>query len=150
MKHDLDIVQFIYCSHATSSRNKARFERDVQDILHRSRSRNPLNDITGALLTDGTRFAQVIEGPSAAVRSLHSRIIHDWRHDRVVTLQHTLTHVRLFGLYPIAVLRVERVPYAGLLNAQSELHELRAASISVLKAFRPLLLKQAHESANLW
>ena len=86
-------------------------------------------------------FAHVIEGPSVAVANLYSRIMRDKRHDRVLTLQHTVVHVRLFDLWPMAFLRVGSIRYARTLDAQSVPAELRRTSISILKAFRPILLK---------
>lgn len=142
MDSDLDIVQLIYCSHATNSKNKIGFERDVNEILVRSLFYNPLHDITGAMLTDGELFAQVIEGPSIAVKRLHSKIIRDERHDRIVVLQHLLVHVRLFKFCPIAFSRVESIRHGGALTAQSKPNELRKASIFVLEALRPVLLGQ--------
>ena len=142
MNSDLDIVQLIYSSHAASFEAKIIFERDVDDILDRSRGYNRLHDITGALLTDGELFAQIIEGPSVAVERLYSKIIRDGRHNRVVVLQHLLVHVRLFKFCPIAFSRVERILHARALTAQSKPNELRKASISVLKALRPILLGQ--------
>ena len=135
-----DIVQLIYCSHATNSENKAEFERNLFDILDWSQAYNALHDITGALMTDGSMFAQVVEGPSVAVKDLYAKIMRDKRHDRVLTLQHTLVHVRLFGLWPAAFLRVGAMPHARGLHARSTPAELRKASVSILKAFRPILL----------
>jgi len=138
---DLDIVQLIYCSHAAKAENKSEFERDLFDILDRSHAYNSLHDITGALMTDGGMFAHVVEGPAAAVRNLYAEIMRDERHNRVLTLQHTLVHVRLFGLWPVVLLRVGAMPHARTLDAQSTPVELRKVSVCLLKAFRPLLLK---------
>ena len=142
MDSDLDIVQLIYLSHATNSNDKTKFEHDVQGILDHSRGYNLVHDITGALLTDGELFAQVIEGPSVAVKRLYSKIIRDGRHNRIVVLQHFLVHVRLFKFCPIAFSRVERILHARALTAESKPNELRKASIFVLKALRPTLLGQ--------
>jgi hypothetical protein len=142
MNSDLDIVQLIYCSRSANFGDKLIFERDVDDILDGSRNYNLLHDITGALLTDGELFAQVIEGPSVAVKRLCSKIIRDGRHDRIVVLQHLLVHVRLFKFCPIAFSRVESILYARGLTAQSKPNELRKASVFVLKSLRPVLLGQ--------
>ena len=99
---EFSIVQLIYCSHATMDENKVGFERDLFDILDRSHVYNPSHDITGALLTDGRMFAHVVEGPSTAVEELYAKIMRDKRHNRVLTLQHVLVHVRLFALWPAA------------------------------------------------
>lgn len=138
---DFDIVQLIYSSHAVNSEKKPELERDLADILDRSHAYNALHEITGALLTDGSMFAHVVEGPSAAVKKLYAKITRDKRHDRVLTLQHTLVHVRLFALWPVAFLRVGSLPHTETLDARSTPAELRQASLSILQACRPLLLK---------
>ena len=136
----LDIVQIIYCSHASNSGNKVEFECDVRDILGHSRAYNPLHEITGGLMTDGRMFAHVIEGPSAAVRKLHAKIMRDKRHTRVLTLQHTLIHVRLFSFWPVTFLRADTIPDVRALDARSTPVEMRKASTSILMALRPILL----------
>ena len=137
----LDIVQLIYCSHATNSADKPQFERDVRDILDRSHGYNSPREITGALATDGKMFAHVVEGPSVAVENLYARIMRDKRHARVLTLQHTVVHVRLFGFWPVTFLRVDTVPDASMLDARSTPLEKRKASGSILKALYPVLLR---------
>lgn len=141
MENDLSIVQIIYCSRATNFGNDLKFERDVYNILDRSRACNPLHDITGALMTDGEMFAHVVEGPAAAVRTLCSKIMDDERHESVTTLQRVLVHVRLFSVWPIAFMRVKSIPYVRALYAQSAPAALRQASTAILKAFRPVLLR---------
>ena len=138
---EFSIVQLVYCSHAAMAGDKTSFERDLFDILGHSHTCNPLHDITGALLTDGSMFAHVVEGPSAAVKKLHAKIMRDKRHNRVLALQHTLIHVRLFDLRPLAFLRVDAIAQVRTLNARSTSAELRNASVSILKACRPILLK---------
>ena len=139
MYSDLNIVQLIFCSHATYSENKPKFERGLRDILDRSQAYNPVHDITSVLVTDGAVFAHVIEGPAAAVGDLYPKIIRDKRHNRVLTLQHVLVHVRLFDLWPAAFLRVGALPHVRALDARSTPAELRQASISILKACQPIL-----------
>ena len=75
---------------------KTGFERGILDILDHSCACNPLHDITGALLTDGSMLAHIVEGPSAAVTDLHVKLMRDKRHNGVLVLQYTLVHVRLF------------------------------------------------------
>jgi hypothetical protein len=141
-RSEFDIMQLIYCSHAANSENKPEFDRDLFDILDHSHANNPLHDITGALMTDGSMFAHVVEGPSVAVEKLYAKIMRDKRHNRVLTLQHVLVHVRLFALWPAAFLRVGAMPHAKTLDARSTPPELRKVSVSVLRALRPILLQQ--------
>lgn len=141
MAADLDIVQLIYFSYATNFRNSIQFDRDVRDILDHSRAYNPMHEITSALMTDGEMFAHVVEGPAIAVENLYFKIIHDDRHANIIALQSVSVHVRLFSFWPIAFIRVKNIHYIRTLNAQSSLIELRKASVLILKAFRPVLLR---------
>lgn len=58
----------------------------VKDIARSARAHNPPRGITGALLFDGERFCQLLEGPAAEVRDLMARIEADPRHTALVTL----------------------------------------------------------------
>lgn len=141
LESEFDIVQLIYCSHVANSGNGPEFERDLGDILDRSQAYNSLHDITGALTTDGSMFAHVVEGTQAAVKDLYAKIMRDKRHDRVLTLQYVLVYVRLFGLWPIAFLRVGALPHLRTLDARSTPTERRKTSASILQAFRPIFLR---------
>ncbi len=140
-EYEFDIVQLIYCGRSTKIENKPEFKRDLDDILDRSQAYNSLHDITGALTTDGSMFAHVVEGTPTAVKDLYAKIMRDKRHDRVLTLQYVLVHVRLFDRWPIAFAKVGALPHVRTLEARSTPAERRKASVSVLQAFRPLLLR---------
>ena len=58
----------------------------VKDIVRASRGHNPARDITGALLFDGERFCQLLEGTQADVAALMLRIERDARHGAIRTL----------------------------------------------------------------
>ena len=58
----------------------------VKGIVDVARRSNPARGITGALLFDGERFCQLIEGREPEVRMLMSRIEADVRHTRVRVL----------------------------------------------------------------
>lgn len=60
--------------------------RDVEDIVAVSRERNARLDVTGALISADTHFAQIIEGSEAAINELAEAILADTRHDDVVPL----------------------------------------------------------------
>lgn len=138
---ELDIVQLIYCSHAIQYKDNVLFENDIKDTLIYGQIYNFMHEITGAIMTDGEMFAQVIEGPRIAVENLYSKILKDKRHSNIIKIQHTTTHVRLFNYWPIAFIKVKDMSYIRGLNDQSTLRELREASISIMKAFRPVLLR---------
>jgi Sensors of blue-light using FAD len=58
----------------------------VKEIVDAARRNNPAHRITGALLFDGERFCQLIEGDEAAVRALMDNISRDTRHTDVKLL----------------------------------------------------------------
>ncbi len=62
-------------------------EAEVGDIVAVSRSRNAGLDVTGVLISTGTYFAQMLEGPRAAVEILMLSIDADHRHMRVKTIR---------------------------------------------------------------
>ena len=135
-----DIVQLIYYSHISDSRNLPKAEQNIQNIVSQGRSKNRLQEITSVLLTDRKIFAQVIEGPVASVDSMYSRLLDDQRHHGVEMLQYTTTYIRLFPSSAMAFVEVDRMPCVDKLNDRSTPMDRRKACISVLKAFRPLLL----------
>ncbi len=58
-------------------------EAEVAAIVQASRTRNALLDVTGALISAGGCFAQVLEGDEPAVAELMHSINNDPRHMRV-------------------------------------------------------------------
>ncbi|MBX9701630.1 MAG: BLUF domain-containing protein [Acetobacteraceae bacterium] len=60
---------------------------EIAHILAGARRRNAEHDVTGALLFSEDAFAQVLEGPVAAVSTIFNIIQMDPRHAEVVVLQ---------------------------------------------------------------
>ena len=58
----------------------------VKEIVEAARRHNPAHGITGALLFDGERFCQLIEGDEPAVCTLMGNIARDPRHTDVKLL----------------------------------------------------------------
>ncbi len=58
----------------------------MKEIADAARRNNPAHGITGALLFDGERFCQLIEGEEPAVRALMDNIVRDVRHTDVKLL----------------------------------------------------------------
>lgn len=58
----------------------------MKELVEVARRRNPVLGITGALLFDGERFCQLLEGGEPEVRALMGRIAADPRHTRVRVL----------------------------------------------------------------
>ncbi|MFM9915921.1 MAG: BLUF domain-containing protein [Rhizobacter sp.] len=62
----------------------------VGQILRQSREHNHQRQFTGALLFDGERFCQLLEGESAATLALMSNIERDPRHCRMNVIFHAV------------------------------------------------------------
>jgi len=62
-------------------------EATIANIRSAAERRNPELQLTGVLLFSGQHFAQVLEGPGAALEVMKACICADRRHQDVVTLQ---------------------------------------------------------------
>ena len=58
----------------------------IRNIVLSARERNAARGVTGALLFDGERFCELIEGPEAVVRDLMQGISRDPRHGGLTVL----------------------------------------------------------------
>ena len=72
----MDVYHYLYLSRFTGRVG----DTGLRDILQRSRDQNIRLSVTGALLFDGERFVQLLEGPRAVVSALSERIRLDLRH----------------------------------------------------------------------
>lgn len=68
----------------------------LSNILASSRRRNPMNDVTGALICRSDIFLQLLEGPTKQVEATFDRIAEDDRHLEVNVLVRTAIQDRLF------------------------------------------------------
>lgn len=62
-------------------------EESVDDIVMLSRTRNAALNVTGTLISAGSFFAQVLEGPGDAIEQLMDSIHADARHTDVTVLR---------------------------------------------------------------
>ncbi len=95
------------CSLAYFSRNAmtgspAELASQIQDILQRARHNNQQHGVTGALLFSDGCFAQVLEGPPAAVEGVFESIQCDPRHSEVTILHLHPVPERSFGQWSMA------------------------------------------------
>lgn len=101
---------------------------DISDIVETSRVRNARLQVTGALVASRSRFAQILEGPRAAVDALMDSIRRDRRHTEVEvvlyadierrrfpewTLAYSGTSVFVDGLIEALAKRADTRGYAG-------------------------------------
>jgi len=134
------IVQLICCSRIIDPLDANRLKQDINDILQHGQVKNSRLEITGALLTDRTSFAQVLEGPINSIESVYSKLVDDERHYGHELLLYVGTHVRLFPWSALAFVEVDHIPGVAQLNSRSTLLDRRKACLSIMAALRPLLL----------
>lgn len=90
----MEIKQIIY-----SSRPFGFDDTSLNGILMASRSKNPRDEITGALICRRDLYLQMLEGPSDKIDDLLERIRRDDRHVEV-TMHHSSTEkTRMFGAW---------------------------------------------------
>ena len=89
----------LYVSKTLLERPEA--EAEEQTILAAAAARNARLGVTGALLSTGTYFAQLLEGEQDAVEALMSSIDADARHMRIKIIR-TADEARRFAGSPLA------------------------------------------------
>jgi len=72
--------------------SRSRLDRPHQDgeidrIVEVSQARNAGLGVTGALIATHYHFAQILEGPQAAIEDLMASIFRDIRHDQVTVIR---------------------------------------------------------------
>ena len=96
------IYRILYCSRNRVELPLERQLTEVRSILAKSRVNNKGLGVTGALLFNGSVFAQVLEGPVANVEATFEKIQRDLRHDEVVVLEAGSVPCREFGEWAMA------------------------------------------------
>ncbi|MBC7436141.1 MAG: BLUF domain-containing protein [Bdellovibrionales bacterium] len=79
----------------------------VPVILSRARQFNQANNITGMLVFDGLRFAELLEGPPDAVLELTERIREDSRHTNMEVVHHASVAERRFTRFSMGYVPIE-------------------------------------------
>lgn len=98
MSHDLHRLVYL-------SRNVIAPERlsvEIDAILAGARRFNEASGVTGALMFNAGRFAQVLEGPRQALETTFERIQCDARHEDAVILQFEPVEARGFPNWSMA------------------------------------------------
>jgi hypothetical protein len=88
----MTITRLTYYSRINIEGGAQPIAERIDDILIVSVANNRRDDVTGALIHDGTWFAQVLEGAEGAVAATFERILRDPRH----------VDIRLVKLQPVA------------------------------------------------
>ena len=101
--------RLIYRSHSLLP-GGGKDEAGLAIILKQARAGNAERGITGALMLYDDWFAQVLEGPQAAVEALFARIKLDTRHDTIRLYEAVGVPQRLFGKWAMAVVAEHHEP----------------------------------------
>lgn len=138
MTHDLH--RLVYYS---QNRIRADLEREVQTILEASRRNNVAAGVTGALIFNAGCFAQVLEGPTAAVEATFERIQQDDRHASVSVIASGPVHERRFSGWAMAFVGAERddaARFSGI-SAESGFDPSRLSGDEMTEALVRLVLE---------
>ena len=135
----LAIYKVIYRSKIVEAGGHDAVMEHIKQILDWSRNWNPKNGITGALILDEDGFAQVLEGPPHAVKSLFGHIVVDKRHKEVQVMEADFHRERDFGSWSMAFIGKEGegdITLAGVPKAGRPVKEDTATGvISLLRWF---------------
>ena len=115
-----EIYQILYCSRNCIRGSSAEMAGEVSSILASAHRNNRNAGVTGGLFFNTVFFAQVLEGPLAAVEQIFEQIQRDPRHSDLTVLQSRHVEVRDFPVWSMA--------YAGA--ASEESHPLIAATLN--------------------
>ncbi len=96
------LYKLVYCSRNRIEGTKAEVNAELQKILASSRTNNPRQGITGALLYNAGNFAQVLEGPLESIERTFEMIQRDPRHSEVIVIQSGPSDERHFPEWSMA------------------------------------------------
>jgi hypothetical protein len=99
------LVRCVYASRAAETLTSAL----VEDILDKSRAKNPAHGITGILCYAGNVFIQVLEGGRGDVCDLYNAIVRDGRHSDVSLLSFEEIRERKFCNWTMGHVDLSRV-----------------------------------------
>lgn len=96
----MSMLRCVYVSSACLDRRHAHAL--VRQIVDHAVTANQAAQITGALMFDGSRFAQLIEGPESKITRLVDGLSGDPRHENIVFLERKCVTERLFNGFSMA------------------------------------------------
>ena len=104
------MLQLVYASKANfdTTDSAGGVSPQVHEILQQSRRNNELNNISGMLCYGDGYFFQCLEGNRPAVERLYDRILQDERHREVTLLAKRPVPHRMFQLWNMKFLNVDR------------------------------------------
>ncbi|GEO18333.1 hypothetical protein MAE02_60290 [Microvirga aerophila] len=132
-----EICRLIYRSQMAIEGDPRDVTGEIQRILMVSRAWNRRVGISGVLLFNRTRFAQVLEGPPDAVKSLYGHIACDTRHKDVTLLDHVRIAAREFPTWSMGY--VETSPEQELRFGSDSLQTGPSEAEAILTLLRLVL-----------
>ncbi|MFL1463111.1 BLUF domain-containing protein [Roseococcus sp. DSY-14] len=109
-----DTWRLVYVSRNRIRGEEAALAAEAATILEASRRNNPRVGVTGALMFNRGLFAQVLEGPQAAVEDTFERIQGDDRHGEVALLSFAPCAARAFPHWSMAHVGTQEADAAAL------------------------------------
>jgi hypothetical protein len=97
-----DLYRLVYLSRNGLGGDAASVRNDIEQILAAARRNNARNGVTGALMFNAGRFAQVLEGAHDSIQATFERIQCDPRHSQVAVLAFEPAAQRSFGSWSMA------------------------------------------------
>ena len=106
----LTLRRLVYVSRSQLTGDAVAVAVALAQILATSRRRNAELGVTGALMLQGWRFAQALEGPHAAVQSVFDSIAADPRHSEVTMAEDGPVAARAFPAWSMAYVGEDGTP----------------------------------------
>jgi hypothetical protein len=94
------LKSLLYASVSTLAADDA--DAEIERIVAVSRERNADLGVTGTLIFNRERFAQIVEGPAESVDAVMARILRDRRHERVTVVDVIDTARRMFDAWSLS------------------------------------------------
>lgn len=113
------LMRVVYVSHNTIQGDDDYLSQQIEQILDTARQLNEQAGITGALMFNRGLFAQVLEGPAAAVEETFERIQCDQRHAEVLMVACDPVSERSFDQWSMAYIGMQAEVPALLLEIAS-------------------------------
>ena len=125
------LVSVVY----TSVARQPLYQAQLAELRQRAIDLNAIDGITGALLFDGARFVQLIEGSDLAVDDLLRRLADDPRHHHFEVIERSTISQRMFPHWGMMLIMVGAdgvMRDASALDAPFPEQQARLASLLAL------------------
>ena len=139
------MYQIVYSSKNEITGSPEQVQAEIASILEVSRINNQKQGITGALLFNGTMFAQVLEGPLENIETTYERIQCDPRHSDVVLLSNAPSEQRAFSDWSMAYAdpAVVAASPSVRIDFDEACADTRNAGLRILDMLRALVVRES-------